>query len=265
VNSNSTVQTTATKRQMLCPCCGTQIVLGIEQCACGARFVGKPLEDSSVKVRAFGPAVLPLASLALVVVGTAVFTKFLAVLVVVPAWLALRAMRLEKNDPAGYGGRRLAVATLTLAIVGGVGMAAYAGLSIPHFLENRQIRREAATEATIHHVAGILEDYRVEHHSYPKDMAELRKVLASDLPADFWEKSIRYHSYPEVLADSRATNEPGQKGTPAVSVQYDTFELRSAGPDGIEGTDDDIIMRNGIFFTNAELKKLPIARTSTDH
>jgi hypothetical protein len=52
------------------------------------------------------------------------------------------------------------------------------------------------------------------------------------------------------------------KGKPP--IQNSTFELHSAGPDGIEGTDDDIIMRDGVFYTSAEIKKLPAVRTSSD-
>ena len=34
--------------------------------------------------------------------------------------------------------------------------------------------------------------------------------------------------------------------------------------DGKEGTDDDIIMRDGVCYTNAEIKKQPTIRTSSD-
>jgi hypothetical protein len=263
VNSNFAVQAPANGKLMRCPCCGTGIALGIKACACGARFVGAPLDETPTKIRRFGPAMTAALLLGLAIGLTAILTKWLTPLALVPAWFALRALRLEKRDPAGYGGRRIALATLTLALAGSAAMAAYGISYIPRALDNHRTRRDAATEAAIHHVAAILEDYKAATHSYPKDMAELRRLLAGDIPADYWEKTIRYQSYPEALATSQFRNDDLHVLGNA-TIQYNNFELRSAGADGIEGTDDDIIMRDGVFFTSAEVKKLPSVRTSSD-
>lgn len=240
---------------MMCPCCGDGIALGIKECACGGRFVGAPLDETPLKIRCFGPAMTSLLLLVLAIGLTALLTKWLTPIALVPAWYALRALRLEKRDPAGYGGRPIALATLTLALVGSIGMAAYGIGNIPRALENYSIRRAAATQAAMHHIAGILEDYRATTGSYPKNTADLKKALTEAMPSDYWEKTIRYQSSAELLADSRPGSAP---------IQYNTFELRSAGADGIEGTDDDIIMRDGVFFTNAEIKKLSSVHTSSD-
>jgi hypothetical protein len=244
---------------MLCPCCGAEIALGIEACACGARFVGRPFDETPAKIRRFGPAATAVLLLLLAVALTAIVTKWLAPLALVPAWFALRAMRLEKSDPDGYGGRRVAAATLTLALVGGLGMVTYGISYIPRAIENYRVRRAAATEATMHHIAAILEEYKAAKGGYPKDMADLKKLLNGEMPADYWEKTIRYQSDFEPLARNEGLL---TKGKPP--IQNSTFELHSAGPDGIEGTDDDIIMRDGVFYTSAEIKKLPAVRTSSD-
>lgn len=242
---------------MMCPCCGTDIKIGIEACACGARFVGVPLDEKPAKIRHYGPAVTALLLFGLAIALTAIVTKWLAPLALVPAWLAWRAMRLEKRDPEGYGGRRVATVTLVLAVAGVAGMATYAVSRIPYALENHRIRRAAATEAAMHHVAAILEEYKATTGSYPKNTDDLKKLLSEAMPADYWEKTIRYRSETELVAE-------GNRPDAFAKVSYTKFELRSAGPDGIDGTDDDIIMRDGVFFTNAELKKLPAARTSSD-
>lgn len=259
---------------MLCPCCGNSITLGIKVCACGARFVGAPLDETPIKIRRFGPAMTAVLLLALAIGLTALLTKWLTPLALVPAWYALRALRLEKRDPAGYGGRRIAATTLTLALLGAAGMAAYGISSIPHALENYSIRRIAATQAAMYHLANLLEDYKRTFGSYPKNAQEIKKVLAETMPADYWEKTIRYQSYTEALTEGKIPsnkpaalsggNRPGASVSAFVSIPFNNFELRSAGADGIEGTDDDIIMRDGIFFTNAEIKKLPSVRTSSD-
>ena len=147
--------------------------------------------------------------------------------------------------------------TLGLALVGMVGMATYGVSHIPRALDNYRVRRVAATEAAMHHIAAILEEYKANTLSYPEDTATLKKLLNSEMPADYWDKTIRYHSATESVSEG---NRPGA----GVHVSYTKFELRSAGADGIEGTDDDIIMRDGVFFTSAEIKKLPTVRTSSD-
>jgi hypothetical protein len=258
VNSNFGIETQAAAKQMLCPCCGAQIALGIQACDCGARFVGRPFDETPVKIRRFGPAATSALLLVVAVGLTAIATKWLAPLAIVPAWFAWRAMRLEKSDPDGYGGRRVAVATLTLAIMGGLGMATYGISYIPRAVENYRVRRAAVTEARMHHVVAILEEYKATNGGYPKDV-DLKKLLDGEIPADYWEKAIHYQSYFEPLARNDGLRTPGKP-----PIQNSTFELRSAGADGIEGTDDDIIMRDGVFYTSAEYKKLPAVRTSSD-
>jgi hypothetical protein len=256
VDSNLGIQNkVGSNRVMLCPCCGEQITLGVRQCGCGARFVGSPLDESPIKVRRFGPVMTAVLLLAVAAILTLVITKWLAITAVIAIRYAIRAARLARRDPEGYGGFRVATATLVVAIAGSAFMLAYTASNIPQFLENRRVRRLAATHASVYHIANLLEDYKRTYGSYPKSDREIKKAIAESLPMDYWGKSIKYQSYTDALADGSL----GRTGIP-----FNNFELRSAGPDGKEGTDDDIIMRDGIFFTNAEIKKQPTIRTSSD-
>ena len=94
-----------------------------------------------------------------------------------------------------------------------------------------------------------LEEYKRAFGSYPKDAQEFKKAIGESLPSDYWEQSLKYQSKIGDIAEQKESIE--RTGLP-----LNHFELRSAGPDGIIGTDDDIIMRDGIFFTNSEVKKL---------
>ncbi|HSQ20699.1 MAG TPA: hypothetical protein VLR92_10025, partial [Blastocatellia bacterium] len=105
------------------------------------------------------------ALLALVVVASLVITKWLAfaaVLVIQSAW---RAVKLAKHDADWYGGYKTAVGTLTLAITGSASLAAYGIAHVPKAIENYHIRQIAATQASMHHVASLLESYRLSHDS----------------------------------------------------------------------------------------------------
>lgn len=240
-------------RAMLCPCCGGAILCDARECGCGARFVGQPLDESPLKVQRFGPVMTSVVLLGLVIAAALIATKWLAFAGLFVMWSAWRALRLAKRDPELYGGYKTAAVTFAITIVAGAGLAAYGLAHIPQALDNYKVRQIAATQAAMYHVASSLEDYKltVGFGSYPKNAQEFKKALGASLPADYWDQSIKYESYTDKIADRSIEN---------ARVPFSNFELRSAGPDGLIGTDDDIIMRDGIFFTNVELKGQPVVR-----
>jgi hypothetical protein len=236
------------KDRMLCPCCGSAIKASDKHCGCGARFVGLPLDAPPIKVQKLGPAMTSVLLLVLVVCLTLIFTKWLGLGVVVVAWCARRATILAGRDPVWYGGYRTAKVIFSVSTASALVFGAVALLYIPRCVENYSVRQEAATRASMHHVASVLEDYKATCGSYPKDAQEYKKVLNESLPADFWEKKITYQSS-TALAENDASP-LRMAGLPMIN-----FELRSSGPDGIDGTDDDIIMIDGVFMTAAEARK----------
>jgi len=253
VSAKREIQEKAKSTQaMLCPCCGGSVFRSAHACGCGARFVGEPLDETPIKVQRLGPAMTSVALLALVVVSALVATKWLAVAAVLVMWSAWRAVRLAKRDAEWYGGYKTAAATLALTIVGSLALATYGIAHIPQAFENYRLRQVAATQASMHHVASLLEDYKlnVGHGAYP-NAQEFKKVMGGSLPTDYWDSSIKYQPRTDPVADTAI----------GITLFSNTnFELRSAGPDGIAGTDDDIIMRDGILFTNSEVKKQTIVR-----
>lgn len=232
--------------EMLCPCCGGTILRRALRCRCGARFVGVPLDEIPIKVQQLGPAMTSVALLALVVTAALIATKWLAFAAVVVIWSAWRAVRLARRDAQWYGGYKTAVATLSLTIVASATLAAYGIAHIPQALENYKLRQIAATEAAMHHVANLLEEYQLANKgAYPRTTQELRKETGESLPADYWDQTIKYQSRFADLADRSIGSTP---------MSANNFELRSAGPDGIVGTDDDIVMRDGIILSNSSVK-----------
>lgn len=232
---------------MLCPCCGRPVLRSANKCGCGARFVGEPLDETPIKVQRLGPAMTSVALLALVVLAAIVVTKWLAIAAVLVMWSAKRAVRLARQDAEWYGGYRTAAATLSVTIAASMVLAGYGVAHVPRALENYHLRQVAATQASMHHVASLLEEYKltVGHGAYPNPQ-QFKKVIGESQPTDYWDSSIKYQPRNGAYADSAIA---------ITGIEFSNFELRSAGPDEIVGTDDDIIMRDGIFFTNAEVKK----------
>jgi hypothetical protein len=240
---------------MLCPCCGKEIALSARDCDCGARFVGEPLDDAPIKVKRFGPVANAMSLLVIVACAVFIITKWMAFAIALALWSSWRAVKLARGEPDWYGGYRTAMATLVITITGAAVAGGYGVTRIPKYFENLETRRTAATHAAMYHVASLLEDYKRAYGSYPRNLQEFKKVLSETLPADYWDKSIQYQSYTEAIADGSIV----RRGLP-----FNNFELRSTGPDGKTGTEDDIIMRDGAFFTSAEIKKQPIVRNSSD-
>lgn len=249
---------------MLCPCCGTQIERSARRCGCGARFVGEPLDEKPVKIKSYGPVMNSIGLLAVVTASALIFTKFLAVGAILVIWSSRRAMRLAKGDPATYGGFAVATATLVVTIIAGSVAAGFTVAYIPRFLENRKIKRDAATMAPMRRMAALLEEYKCAKGVYPIDKFEFEMFAKEAIPTDFWEQHITYTGFGKEYASIGTTSKSvGVKGgAPTVLVAFDNFELRSNGPDGKPDTEDDIIMRDGIFYTHEEIKKMPSVKAS---
>jgi hypothetical protein len=255
VRSRLGIDVKSSTQSMLCPCCGASILRAARQCECGARFVGEPLDEPPIKVQRFGPAMTSVAMLLLVITVALVATKWLAFGAVLVMWFAWRAVKLAKRDPEWYGGYKTAVFTLTVTILASAGLASYGIAHIPKALDNYWLRQVAATQARMHHIASSLEQYKltVGLGSYPKDAQEFKRATGESLPADYWDQSLKYGGSTGEIAEQN-------ESLARTGLPVDHFELRSAGSDGIIGTDDDIIMRDGIFFTNAEVKRQPLAQ-----
>ncbi len=245
----------ARKQKMACPCCGISITLGVRECSCGARFVGAPLDDSPLKVQRLGPAMTSVLLLATLVGLSLALTPWLAFGSVVVLWSSWRAVKLARRNPEWYGGYRTATATLSVTILGSAILGAFGVSRVPQVLDNWEAGRIAATHAAMYHVMNQLEDYRRARGSYPKNTQEFTKVTGESLPADYWERSIKYQSRTDQIAD---------RSLEITGIQFVNFELRSAGPDGKLATDDDVIMRDGIFYSNSEVPKPAAERISAD-
>ena len=231
---------------MLCPCCGSDMLVGAFDCRCGARFVGEPLSEPAVKLQRFGPALTAIALLAMVVTAALLFTKFLALAAVLVVWAARKAMRLAQRDPESYGGYRTAAATLVLTLTAGAVLVGFAIAGIPRMIRDREDKRTASTCAPMYRYYQLLEEYKVKYGSYPVDEPAVKRFISESLPRDYWNKAIAYQGRTDYVV---GTN------TERTGIQINNFELRSAGPDEKLETDDDIVMIDGIFYTNAEARK----------
>jgi hypothetical protein len=168
-------------------------------------------------------------------------------------------MRLARRDPVGYGGFRIAATTMVVTLIAGTVSAGFAINYLPRFLANRAARPNAHTYSAMYNIAHALDDYKRKYGGYPKDTNSFIKETINQLPKDYWNNTIHYEgsaAIAEVSVGGRRRVGPATvSGFP-----FDNFVLRSAGPDEKLGTDDDIVMRDGIFYTGAEVKRLSLGQ-----
>ncbi len=241
---------------MLCPCCGNELAIEARECGCGARFVGAPLDEKPVKatIKSYGQVMNAAGLFAAITAATFIFTKFFALGAIVIVWYTWRVMQRSRRQPELFGGYKVAATILVLTLVAGVAAIALTAAYIPKMIQRKKDRRVAATLASFYEVKRQLEEYSLTHGRYPIDAQEYARVTATALPADSWEHQIKYTGYTERIASATTISSNGSVRVPQNSgLSFNNFELRSNGPDEMPNTDDDIIMRDGIFYTAAEL------------
>ncbi|HKV42428.1 MAG TPA: hypothetical protein VJX67_24710 [Blastocatellia bacterium] len=185
----------------------------------------------------------------------AIFSLWLAFAGVIVVWFARRTMRLCKMDPEAYGGYKTALVVLALTLTIGGAIAGYGLGHIRTYLYLREISAKAQTQATMWHQFRSLYDYQAKNGSFPTSPEAVANVLGGSVQTDQWAQPIQYKAY----------SESGLAATGSGTViQFDSFELRSAGPDGKLGTADDIVMRTGVLCSDPTVLKQPIGKDSTD-
>src|SRR5262245_20646545 len=243
---------------MLCPCCGEEMKLDARQCDCGARIVGEPLSEPIARIRLCGPVLLSLGLFAIVVTAAAAFTLWASVAGALVLVAAHRAMRLARDVPDGSAGYRTARGVLAVALLLGLVLSAYAISRVPRYLDNRKTRESARTSAAMSELAYQAAMYRAKVGYYPPNDNEFRRFMGKPLPTDSWDTPLSYFGFTGDVADATPRRDAG--GPVGIPVENENFELRSAGPDGLLGTEDDIVMRDGVFYSDAEIIKNPIRK-----
>ncbi len=243
-----------------CPSCGQMIARETMQCPCGARWVASQPAGTEFLVPRLG---MPLAALGLIglsVVGEGLIlahelyvsplvwteaaagmllflARFSVPMILVAFYLAFRGLRAARRDPQRYGGERLArmglaAATLLLLVHGGVFLA-----RVPRMIENGRLRREAATRANLYRLAWAIEAYRQQYGTYPRRLLDLQEMDPNLKPAlDAWGHEFIYRA---MSGDVAAATAP---------MPFQRYELVSKGPDGILGTEDDLVLRDDVLL-----------------
>lgn len=235
---------------MVCACCGGEMAPDGLSCSCGARVIGPPLTEPEFIVPKVGRPVLALVLAVLSL--AAIVWKWVLPLTLVSLLLARTALRKIKADPRHFGGRRTAITAMTLSSLIFVAISIWVVAGIPKYLRYRAESQRAATRAQMYKVAIALNEYKRVHGTYPARIEELNieggmegdtAQGGSPVVLDYWDNRLKYRATAEIAADSK--NE--DNSLPFTS--FNEYQLVSPGPDGKMGTNDDLVMRDGIIVS----------------
>lgn len=244
-------------KQMLCPCCGVNLINLETECACGAKAVGHPLTEPEWVAPKLG---FGIGAIIFALSGLLMFwIKPLGLIALVGLYLAVKGRRRHRAEPQRFGGGRLLRWGLALSLIMLTANVTWLIAGIPKAIRNYHARRFHQTVANMESLAGLLREYRRQYGTYPaQDLGDLRLITAKPIPlTDYWEQELRYTSTSLIAAKSRRMPPP-----------LTNFEIRSAGGDGLYGTDDDIIMQDDHIITAAEANPIlqeaaPVEETPT--
>jgi hypothetical protein len=194
--------------------------------------------------------------------------KWLALPVAIFAlWGGSRLVRSIKNSSSRFGGLRLARAGFVVSAAVTVLIATLIGITIPERLRQRQLSIDAEFYAQGYTIQRALLEYRDVHGTLPSALTDLRELPDPDgaIAAALNHADPTGYKATALLASATKTkprsirvdrNSPTTPSPDALlgnGLSFTNYDLRLPGQDKILGTDDDLIMRDGIIMKVSEL------------
>lgn len=182
-------------------------------------------------------------------------------------------------EPSRFCGQRyarsgyLASATVPLLIL------ILIGITVPERLYQRQLGIQAGLNAHVHRIDRALDEYREKFGTLPSEPKDLTRLPDADGTLAAAMKTIDLSGYTvnsEVAAVPTKKPRPlrgavilnasvAPAGDEALSggLSFTNYELPLPGPDNIKGTEDDLIVRDGVTYKVSEIPRRGTSTTST--
>jgi hypothetical protein len=186
-------------------------------------------------------------------------------------FVSRRIYRSMQVEPARFCGQRIAlrgyVASLAIPLL----VLILIGVTVPERLHQRQLGIRAGINANIYRTDRALVEYRAKFGTLPSDLKDLSRLPDADGSLAAALKNIDASGYTvnsEVAAVPTKKPRPlrgavilnasvAPAGDDALSggLSFTNYELPLAGPDNLKGTEDDLIVRDGVMFKVSELPR----------
>jgi hypothetical protein len=187
---------------------------------------------------------------------------------VVVLWSSARMIQTIKGQPARFSGLRMARGGFVSAIVTTMMMATLIGVTLPERYRRHLWAVEAETNARIYTVNRALLEFKERYGTYPSTLEELNKLPD---PYGVIAEAVRNTDsagyQPSVIvaaASTKVKTLPLRGGVLRAAndetatdhaVSFTNYDLRLAGEDKIMFTSDDLIVRDGVIMSVADLPR----------
>ncbi|HKR58217.1 MAG TPA: hypothetical protein VJS64_00685 [Pyrinomonadaceae bacterium] len=203
--------------------------------------------------------------------------KWLAIpITIVVLWALRKLYRSVIEDPTRFCGLRYARAGFLASAFVPVLIAVLIGVTVPDRLMQRQYRLAAEVKAPALTLARAVQQYQLEFGTFPSDIKDLTRLPDPDgsIAAALANPNLDVAGYkatadlaalptkkPRPLRGSVIMNASIGSATddlPSEGLSFTNYELPLAGQDKVFGTEDDLIVRDGVIFKVSEVRqKIP--------
>ncbi|HKP73135.1 MAG TPA: hypothetical protein VJT82_09385 [Pyrinomonadaceae bacterium] len=202
----------------------------------------------------------------------------------VVVWAAVRVSARIVREPARFMGLRLANAGFTMSVLFAVGCTVLVGLTIPERLRQHERAVEAAKNVEGYEAIKVLYDYRMRFDSFPATADDLRKLpdtdgsvarLIASMSSETYEPQSAIAALPPPSAKTRSPRGATVPLRPVAlrtaigddvageALSFTNYKLRLPGKDKKLGTEDDLMIRDGVIVPAPPLPASPSRTPAT--
>jgi len=184
-------------------------------------------------------------------------------------WAGARVSAKIARAPSRFTGLRLAESGFKLSVVLAVGLTVLVGLTIPERLRQRERGIEAAKNIEGYEAIKVLYEYRARFNSFPATAEDLQKLpdpdgsvarLMASMRSEAYEPQSAIAALPPVAAKTSAPRTAANVPIRPVALRtavgadvagealsFTNYKLRLPGKDNTLGTEDDLMIRDGMI------------------
>jgi hypothetical protein len=202
--------------------------------------------------------------------------------IVIPAtivvlWAGLKIYRSMLKSPGRFCGLGYAKAGLIGSAVVPLLIAVLIGVTVPERLRQRQASLRAASEAVGYRIDRALLQYSLRYGTLPADLKDLRRLHDPDgsiaaalsvLDASGYKPSADLAALPKQKSRTlrgavirNASLDTATDDSPGEGLSFTNYDLPLPGADKLMGTDDDLIVRDGVITKASESVRQPSTTT----
>jgi hypothetical protein len=192
-------------------------------------------------------------------------------------WFSRKLYRSVANSPDRFCGARYARRGLLASAAVPLLILILIGVTLPERLRARRLGIEAGLNAQAYRIDRALDEYRQKFGSLPDNISDLNRLPDEDrtlatalrnLDASTYRPSAELAAVPkqkpQTLRGAAIRNASISGADDAITerLSFTNYELPLPGPDKQLGTEDDLILRDGVVYKASDTPRRPGSTTS---